>query len=280
MIKNNSGYDLKHLFIGSEGTLGIVTRAVLKLEDAPKTRNTAFIGLESFDKAAELLQFAKSKLGSSLTSFELIWQSYFRLMTRPPSQFRPPLPQNSPFYVLIEARGYNKEIDDVIFERMLEQSLESGLISDAAIAHSQQELDWFWGIREHVEFVLAVHSHVFLFDVGLPIADMDEYVNNVQAELGDVWEDYSFYALGHMGDGNLHLFISCGINDAATRHRVEEIVYTPLRKIGGSVSAEHGIGMEKKSWLHISRSDDEIRTMKVIKQALDPKGILNPGKIF
>ena len=280
MMKNNAGYDLKQLFIGSEGTLGIITRAVLKMEDLPKTRCTAFIALESFEKAVQLLQYAKKHLNNGLTSFELLWQDYYTLMTSSPSPYSPPLSQTFPFYVLMETHGQDAEKDKILFEEFLEKSLEEGLIADAAIAQSQQELDWFWGIRENVELVFSVHSTVFLFDVSLAISDMDAYIKKIRTELQNIWPDLHFYSFGHMGDGNLHLFVSCGDDEASTKHLVEEIIYKPLQLIDGSITGEHGIGLEKKSWLHLSRTLEEIQLMKTIKKAFDPKGILNRGKLF
>lgn len=280
MMKNNAGYDLKQLFIGSEGTLGIITRAVLKMEDLPKTRCTAFIALESFEKAVQLLQYAKKHLNNGLTSFELLWQDYYTLMTSSPSPYSPPLSQTFPFYVLMETHGQDAEKDKILFEEFLEKSLEEGLIADAAIAQSQQELDWFWGIRENVELVFSVHSPVFLFDVSLAISDMDAYIKKIRTELQNIWPDLHFYSFGHMGDGNLHLFVSCGDDEASTKHLVEEIIYKPLQLIDGSITGEHGIGLEKKSWLHLSRTLEEIQLMKTIKKAFDPKGILNRGKLF
>ena len=279
MLKNNAGYDLKHLFIGSEGTLGVITKAILKLEDAPKSKNTALIGLTNFGKAIDFLQAAKRELASKLTTYEIIWQDYYRLMTSPPSTFTPPLSQQYPYYVLMEALGQNQEIDEIHFQTLLENSLEEGLIEDAALAKSQQELDWFWGIREKVDFVFQVHQPVFLFDVSLPITDMELYIQTVINDLKSVWPYVHFYSFGHMGDGNLHLFVSCGENTLSTRHQVEEIVFLPLQKIGGSITAEHGIGLEKKPWLHLSRTPEEIALMRTLKHALDPKGILNPGKV-
>lgn len=280
MMKNNAGYDLKHLFIGSEGTLGIITKAILKLEDAPKSRNTAMIAFESFDKAANFLQTSKRELANTLTTYEIIWQDYYQLMTSPPSSYSPPLPQNYPYYVLIEALGQNQETDAEMFQNLLEKSLENNVIVDAVLAQSQQELDWFWGIREKVEYVFSVHQPVFLFDVSLPITKMDSYVETIKVNLKSEWHEVAFYAFGHMGDGNLHLFVSCGEDNHETRYRVEELVFQPLQAIGGSITAEHGIGLEKKEWLHLSRTLEEIALMRTLKTALDPKGILNRGKII
>ncbi|GAB3693344.1 FAD-binding oxidoreductase [Spirosoma flavus] len=280
LMKNNAGYDLKQLFIGSEGTLGIITKAVLKLEERPKTRNTAFLAVESFEKANELLLAAKTSLKSSLTSFELLWQDYYRLMTSKPSLFSPPLPQTYPFYVLLESLGYDNEKDKTQFEEFLEHCLTNELIADAVMAQAKKELDWFWGIREHVEFIFSIHRPVFLFDISLAISDMDAYIKTIRSELQSVWPDVHLYVFGHMGDGNLHLFVSCGNDDQPTKHRVEELLYKPLQPIGGSITGEHGIGLEKKPWLYLSRTSEEIALMRTIKKALDPRGILNPGKLL
>ncbi len=280
MMKNNAGYDLKQLFIGSEGTLGVITRAILKIEDLPKSRNTAFVALESFEKTNQLLQNAKRNLKNDLTSFELLWQDYYNLMTSPPSPYAAPLPQTYPFYVLMETLGQDVAADKTLFEEFLEGSLGDGLIADAVFAQSHQELGWFWNIRENVELIFSVHDPVFLFDVSLAISDMDNYIKKIRSELESVWPDVLFYAFGHMGDGNLHLYVSCGSDDTDTKHRVEEIVYKPLQQVGGSITGEHGIGLEKRKWLHLSRSAEEIQLMRTIKKILDPKGILNPGKLL
>jgi FAD/FMN-containing dehydrogenase len=139
------------------------------------------------------------------------------------------------------------------------------------LAKSQQELDWFWGIREQVELIFQVHNPVFLFDISLPINTMESYVEEIKGKLQNRFEQVECYAFGHMGDGNLHLFVSTDENDISTTHQVEEIVLTPLRAIGGSITAEHGVGLEKKMWLHLSRSQEEITLMKTLKSALTRK---------
>jgi FAD/FMN-containing dehydrogenase len=247
MMKNNAGYDLKQLFIGSEGTLGIITRAILKIEDVPKSKNTAFVALNSFADTVKLLQLAKRELNNQLTTYELIWQDYYTLMTSKPSDYPPPLPQNYPYFVLLETFGQNQEEDNVLFEKFLEKSFETNLIADAVLAQNQQELDWFWGIREQVEFIFSIHKPVFLFDISLAISDMEVYIETVKTDLRRHWPEMYFYAFGHMGDGNLHLFVSCGEANHQTKLRVEEIIFVPLQKIGGSITAEHGIGVEKKN---------------------------------
>ena len=280
MMKNNAGYDLKHLFIGSEGTLGIVTRAVLKLEDAPKSRNTALVALETFDDAINLLNKAKKELNNTLTTFEILWQDFYTLMTSSPSDYKPPLNQNYPYYVLLEALGQNTNEDSERFMAFLENSLEEELIKDATIAQNSQELELLWGIREKIELIFQVHKPVFLFDISLPITEMESYIGNIKMTLKKQWEEVYFFAFGHMGDGNLHLFITCGEDNIETQHKVERIVFEPLQSIGGSITAEHGVGLEKKPWLHLSRTPEEIALMRTLKSALDPKGILNRGKVI
>lgn len=280
MLKNNAGYDLKHLFIGSEGTLGIVTRAVLKLEDAPKSRNTAMVALNSFDHAVQFLNRSKRELNSTLTTFEIFWNDYYRLMTTPPSEYKPPLDQKYPFYVLIEAMGLNEESDEERFNGYLETCLSDELIEDASLATSHQEFTNLWGIREKVDLIFQIHKPVFLFDVSLPVSEMETYITTIEKQYRTEWDEVHFYTYGHMGDGNLHMYICCGEDDHKTRHRVEEIAFEPLRAIGGSITAEHGLGLEKKDWVHYCRTTEELALMRTLKNALDPKGILNRGKVI
>ncbi len=280
LAKDNTGYDLKHLFIGSEGTLGIITRAVLTLQKRPSTRQTAFVALPSFTKAHQFLRLAQHRLRDALTTFEVFWQDYYLLMTTPPDGFVPPLPGHYPFYVLLEALGDDPAGDERRFEHLLEEGLELGLLVDAVPAQTHQELVWFWSIREKVELVFARHNPVFIFDVSLPISAMEEYISEITDALKLRWTEVHIYAFGHMGDGNLHLYVSCGEPDDLTRAEVDQTVLSPLPALGGSISAEHGIGLEKKKWLHLSRSLAEIEVMRSLKRVMDPKNILNPGKLW
>ncbi|WP_304238093.1 FAD-binding oxidoreductase [Jiulongibacter sediminis] len=280
MLKNNAGYDLKQFFIGSEGTLGIITRAVLKLEDAPKSRNTAMVALKSFNHAVDFLNRSKRDLNSTLTTYEIFWNDYYRLMTTPPSEYKPPLAQDYPFYVLMETLGQDEKSDEERFHQHLESCLTEGVIEDASPATSHQEFANLWGIREKVELIFQIHQPVFLFDVSLPISEMENYISSIEKQYRSEWDEVHFYAYGHMGDGNLHMYVCCGEDDYKTRHRVEEIAFEPLKAIGGSVTAEHGLGLEKKPWVHYCRTPEELALMRTLKNALDPKGILNRGKVI
>ena len=279
MIKNNAGYDLKQLFIGSEGTLGIITRLVLRLRQQPASQDTAWVAVESFDKVTSFLAHMDKALGGTLSAFEVLWQDFYRLVTTPPAKSAAPLGRDHAFYVLVEGLGGNQQRDSERFEAALTSAFEADLIADAALGKSQAERDAMWGIRDDVEQLLN-HKPMFMFDVSLAITDMEAYVIGLRARLAARWPEHHLYVFGHLGDGNLHLGISAGNAEGEACHDVEAIVYAPLQAIGGSVSAEHGIGLEKKTYLHLSRSETELALMRQLKKTLDPRGILNPGKIF
>ncbi len=278
MLKNNAGYDLKQLFIGSEGTLGIVTRAVVRLEEASVSRNSAMVGMESFSHVTGLLKHMQTMLGGQLSSYEVMWGDYFRAVTEP-GWHRAPMGRDHAFYVMLEAEGAHPENDQSVFLHAMEQALASGLVADAVIPQSETERRALWEIRENFEG-LYERKPIFLYDVSLPIRDMEKYVAEVQARLKRRWPASRCDVLGHIGDGNLHFFVHPGCEGADLHAQSDEDVYEPLRPIGGSISAEHGIGTEKRKHLPISRSADEIALMRTLKAALDPKNILNPGKVL
>lgn len=277
MIKNNAGYDLKQLFIGTEGSLGIVTRAVLRLREAPSTSATMFVAVESFDKLGAFLKHIDAATGGTLSAFEVMWNDFYRLVTTPPAQQQAPLSQEFPYYVLLEAIG----TEDSVAEAALAQALESGLIADAVIAQNESQRRNLWAMRDDVEQCFQFGPN-FIFDVSLRVSRMEGYVKSVNEGLARTFPgaDVKNFTFGHMGDGNLHFSITPGVDTDGVREQVERCVYEPLAEIEGSVSAEHGVGLEKKPWLSISRDDAEVNLMRLLKNALDPKGLLNPGKIF
>ncbi len=279
MIKNNAGYDLKQLFIGTEGTLGIVTRAVLRLQPKPLSQDTAFVAVDDFKALPRFLRHMEQALGGTLSAFEVMWESFYSLVTTPPASGRPPVPHGHPYYVLVEGLGSEQASDSARFERALETALEEGMVSDAVIAKNQAERDSMWALRDDVSQVVRLGA-IFTFDVSLGIADMESYIGEVRAGLAAITPDYGLAVFGHMGDGNLHVIASVGDHALEARRKVERAVYTPLRARKGSVSAEHGIGLEKRPYLNWSRSDDEVGLMQLLKRTLDPKNILNPGKVL
>ncbi len=280
LLKNNTGYDLRQLFIGSEGTLGVITRLNLRLREAPAGRNMALAGVESFTALAALLKHMDRELGGALSAFEALWNGFYRLVTSPPAAGRPPLAQHYPYYALIEAQGADPELDEQRFMQALESALAAGLIADAAVSHSEGDCLAFWALRDDVDQVYS-EGHTLMFDISLPLAQVERYVSEVAERLAREVADGRHWVWGHLGDGNLHLAVQMPEATALQqRARVEEILYSPLAAFKGAVSAEHGIGLDKKAWLRLSRSAQEIEAMRRIKAAFDPAGILNPGKIL
>src|SRR5262245_16564681 len=247
MLKNNAGYDLKQLFIGSEGTLGVVTRAELRLVSRTRSQETLLASLPSFDALADLLGRLDSGMGGQLAAFEALWGNYYDLNTAPPATNAPPLARGAPFYAIAETLGGDPESDRARLEAVLAEAMEAGVVTDVTLANSETERRGIWSIREDVWQPKHI-APLLTFDVSLPIENMKAYVEEVNASVRAFAGDNRSFVFGHMADGNLHLVIAAG-EDASTRERVEGLVYRPLATIGGSVSAEHGIGLEKRAYL-------------------------------
>lgn len=281
LLKNNTGYDLKQLFIGAEGTLGVVTRAVLRLQPAGVGSNTALIAVDDFDAVTRLFAYLGHELAGGLVAFEVMWQSYYTLIAEDTGRHQAPLPATHGFYIIVEQQISDKAHDTERFNAVMEKAIMDEMLADAVIAQSEAQAQAIWNIREDIEGLVMNMMPFSAYDVSLPIRDMNDYINtlerNLKAEWGANVKDVVF---GHLGDGNLHLVVALQGLDADKKARLNTLVYGPLKDLGGSISAEHGIGVEKKNYLDLSRSRDEIATMKLIKSALDPKNILNPGKIF
>ena len=296
LLKNNTGYDWTQLMIGSEGTLGVVTRAVLRLRPATPVVATAMLGCARFEQVVALLGTLSRDLDGTLNAFEVIWNPFYRLNTDPAhaDHVGAPLGRDHPLYVIVESRGCD-EGTTARFSDALETALDAGLIDDAVLASSERDGGRLWAVREQIEIALR-HDPVFVYDVSLPIGRMPGYLDRVHAALRERWPEVHFYAYGHLADGNLHLMVAPeairpgavarhGLGEASERVLAQEadsdrIVYDALRAVGGSVSAEHGIGTKKKRWLAHSRSAAELALMRTLKNALDPAGTLNPGKLF
>ncbi|MGD9600638.1 MAG: FAD-binding oxidoreductase [Gammaproteobacteria bacterium] len=279
MIKNNAGYDLKQLFIGTEGTLGVVTRVVIRLREMALGQQTAFAAFDDFGQVAGFLRHIDRAMGGGLCSFEVMWRDYYELVTTAPSTNTRPVPIEHTHFVLCEALGTGHPHDAERFEAAMMEALEQGLVVDAAVAKSEQERRAMWRIRDSVDQFFR-YGPAFLYDVSLAIRDMNAYVEEVKRRLREAYPAHHCFTLGHIGDGNIHFAIAVGDGGAEHHRRVNACVYEPLQKIGGSISAEHGIGTEKLDYLALSRGAPEIALMRQLKQMLDPHGILNPGKVF
>jgi FAD/FMN-containing dehydrogenase len=281
MLKNNAGYDLKQLFIGTEGTLGIVTRADLRLASRPTSSASAFVACRDFGAIPELLGMLDARLGGQLSAFEALWPEFYELTTTAPALSAPLLPYGHGIYVLVEALGADPGSDQERFERVLADALEREVVVDAVLAKSEAERRTMWAPREDV-FQMDRYGPSHSFDVSLAIGDMPRYLATVRRALQEQVPGAKIWVFGHVADGNLHIAVGAGDAErhAATFDEVERCVYEPLRGISGSISAEHGIGLERKAYLEISRTRAEIATMRALKAALDPRGILNPGKVI
>jgi FAD/FMN-containing dehydrogenase len=280
LIKNNAGYDLKQVFVGSEGTLGIITRLVLRLREKPRSQDVAIVAVPNFEALTKLLKHMDGALGGSLSAFEVMWQSFYRLVTSPPARGKAPVSQDHPYYVLIESLGANVRLDSERFVAALESALDAKLIADAAVAQSDNDRRAFWALRDDVVQVVVGGMPV-IFDVSLPLVAMEQYIEVLSRNLKAGIGEHRLWIFGHLGDGNLHVIVQVQPQDYVTlRPKIEALVYDPLGNLGGSISAEHGIGLEKKPYLSVCRSESEIALMRALKKAFDPDGILNPGKIF
>lgn len=275
-IKNNSGFDLKHLFIGTEGTLGLITRLVMRLSVKPRTHNVALVACDGYDDVVTVLNTCKQELGSSLCGFEVMWASFFDKVTAPQGKLKSPFGGAYPLYAIIESMGMDTATDDARFEATLQALMERELILDGVVAKSERERAAIWEIRGEVEWAV---KDCYNFDVSLPIADVGDYVNTINSRLENDLDDVLVATFGHLGDNNIHVSVLCDGNKSTHATTIEKHIYDSLIPYGGAISAEHGIGMEKKPYLAISRSAEEISLMKTLKRSLDPRNLLNPGKV-
>ena len=277
MPKNNAALDMKHLFIGAEGTMGVVTRAVLRLRPGVGGANAAVVALENFDNALNLLNYAQKRLSGRVTAFEAMWGDYYKTAAK---YARAPLEQGYPLYVLMDMQGAEPDTEAELFQSVLEHALEEGWIVDAAIAQSHREAEEFWTMRDAIAEIMTHEGPCIGFDVSVPQTQIGAAVDAIQATLEERYPGIQSLFFGHVGDCNFHIDVTKYTDFEPKERIIEDIVYDIIRSFKGSVSAEHGIGLHKKPWLHYSRSEAELRTLKVLKAALDPHNILNPGKVL
>ncbi|MEL6672495.1 MAG: FAD-binding oxidoreductase [Bacteroidota bacterium] len=280
LIKDNSGYDLRQLFIGSEGTLGIVTRAVLKLVEAPRSRVSAWVALAHYDRVVDFLKFMDGGMAGTLSGFELMWEPTFITQSSPPATVKAPIPYGHPYYVLLEGLGSDQAQDQERMISLLEKALAEGIILEAAPASSESERLRFWKVREEVDVMAFQTPHPQQFDISLPIPLIGEVIAEIRAELERIPEVVVVHSFGHVADGNIHILVGKSEQNQALIDQINEVVYRPLTAIGGSVSAEHGIGEDKKPYLSYCRTEAEIQLMRHLKRSLDPFNLLNPGKLL
>ena len=278
MLKNNAGYDLKQLFLGSEGTLGVITRAVLRLWPLPEVTMAALCGLADYAAVLRLLRAARRGLGPILSAFEVMWPDYWDVATGKVANVRRPIAGPHAFYVLVEAQGTDA-LDEGRFARWLEAQLEDGVIEDAAVAGSLREVRDFWATRDAAAEFKAVLGPHASYDIGLPVAAMDDYASDCRTALAEALPGCISFFYGHIADGNMHIISLVPGAAEQPFDAMDETVYRLVRRHGGTVSAEHGIGIKKKPYLPYARSEAELALMRRLKGALDPENLLNPGKV-
>ena len=280
-IKDNAGYNWKHLLIGSEGTLGIVTKAVLRLRALPRSTNTALVAFGSFEDAIRLLRKLDAQLGGQLSSFELLWNSFYKLMAESQrAKHQPPLSYDYPVYALIEAMGSDPEGDGARFQEALAEALDTGIAKDAAIAQSERERANFWSLRDDLLEAFMPLGPLVPFDLSMALVDMTQFVAETEAGIRRQWPNGQIFHFGHAGDGNLHVMVAVGKGDHETERRVDDVVYSAVHKVKGSIAAELGVGREKQPFIGLTRTPEELELMRTIKTALDPRNILNPNIIL
>ncbi|WP_406869849.1 FAD-binding oxidoreductase [Paraburkholderia fungorum] len=277
VTKNTTGIDLKQLFIGSEGILGVITRLVLKLEPKPTVSNTALCALASFEAATRLLKELRRRL-PALSSFELMWDD-FMSAAMAIGALKPPFTTSSPVYAIVETLGASEEGERRALEEALEHALENAIVEDVIVAQSLDDAQRIWAYRETVGELLGRLKPHAAFDVGLPMIAMDRFVTTMKTTLTSRFPHQTHLFFGHLGDGNLHL-LSGPYADATAMHEVEQLAYEEVRRAGGCISAEHGIGVVKQEFLHLSRSPEETDLMRKLKTLLDPREILNGGRLI
>ena len=271
MMKNNTGYDWPQLMIGSEGTLGIVTRVVLALHPRPAAIDAALVAVDDATQAIALLRHIETRLPGGLLVFEAMWREFYEIATGTMARVAP-LPIGHDLYLMIEAPGGLTEA--------LADAHDAGLIADAVVARSEADRKSFWALRESVYEYDRHFPPTVGFDVSIPLDRMPEAVETLRRRFAEVLPDQPWVVFGHLADSNIHVNMMPAPDVPDARKRIEAVVYGVVSDLSGSVSAEHGIGRLKAPYLALSRSPEELEIMAALKKTFDPNGILSPGRIF
>jgi FAD/FMN-containing dehydrogenase len=288
--KDNTGYDLRDLFIGSEGTLGVITGASLKLFPRPVARVAAFAAVPTPEAAVHLLQLAQARLGSTLTAFELIGDACIGLVEKHVAAARLPLAERSPWYVLLEASDTQDEAHaNAAVEGLLEAALEKQLATDVVLSTSLAQFGALWALREDISESQGAEGKTIKHDISLPISRIAEFVTRTSAAIDSRFPGQRLVVFGHLGDGNLHYNVSPAADRTGPEHAaafvalegpINRLVHDATAALGGSISAEHGLGVLRRDESARYKSAVEMKLMRAVKHALDPRGLMNPGKLL
>ncbi|MBO9649473.1 MAG: FAD-binding oxidoreductase [Variovorax sp.] len=288
--KDNTGYDLRDLYIGSEGTLGVITAAVLKLHPLPAAQVAAFVAVPSPEAAVRLLELAQARIGAALTAFELMSDTCIGLVEKHVPAARHPLNERSPWYVLLEVSDTRSEASAVeAIEGLLEAVLDAGLATDAALSSSVAQFRALWALREDISESQAAEGKTIKHDIALPIPVIPEFIEAMEAAIARTFPRVRLVVFGHLGDGNLHFNASPALEFAsgegasaftALEAPLNQLVHDAVAARGGSISAEHGLGVLRRDEAARYKSPVERKLMQAIKSALDPHQLMNPGKLL
>jgi FAD/FMN-containing dehydrogenase len=288
--KDNTGYDLRDLFIGSEGTLGVITAAVLKLVALPAGKLAALVATPTPHHALRFLELAQSRVGSGLTAFELISEACLALVLKHHGALRRPLDAISPWYVLLEVSDLQSEANArAALEALLEAAFEAEHISDAALATSLAQSQQLWALRENITAAQAAEGKNIKHDISVPISKMAHFIDATDAEIAQAHPGVRMICFGHLGDGNLHYNVSPPLGQSGPeceaafldqQDAINRITHDAVMRFDGSISAEHGLGVLRRDEAARYKSSVEMQMMRAIKNALDPQGIMNPGKVL
>jgi len=284
--KDNTGYDLRDLFIGAEGTLGIITAAVLKLFPQPQAQLTALAAMQTPDDALRLLSLAQKKVGATLTGFGLMSEFCLNPVAKHFPQIRAPFPQSYPQYVLLElSDSESEEHANGTLESLITDALEQNIIQDAAVASSIAQSKGIWNLREHIPLAQAEEGKNIKHDISVPISRIGDFIRATDVQLHQRFPGCRLVTFGHLGDGNLHYNVSPPEHEPpdafiARQEEINRVVHDSVHQFGGSISAEHGLGALKRDEIRQYKSDVELQLMRTLKQAFDPLSLMNPGKVI
>uniref|UniRef100_H3DIJ7 D-2-hydroxyglutarate dehydrogenase, mitochondrial n=1 Tax=Tetraodon nigroviridis TaxID=99883 RepID=H3DIJ7_TETNG len=272
--KDNTGYDLKQLFIGSEGTLGVITAVSILCPRKPRSVKVAFLGCDTFEQLLKTFQLCRAMLGEILSAYEFLDSECMRLLNTH-LQLSNPI-RDCRFYIVMETSGSDPTHDEEKLHSFLEAAVTSSLVTEGTVATEDSKIKALWALRERITEALTHHGYTYKYDVSLPVEQLYQLVTDMRGHLQG--RAKSVVGYGHVGDGNLHLNISSQAKDPALLAAIEPFVYEWTARHRGSVSAEHGLGLKKRNYIYYSKSSQAVALMGQLKALLDPKGILNPYK--
>ncbi|XP_073966159.1 D-2-hydroxyglutarate dehydrogenase, mitochondrial-like [Choristoneura fumiferana] len=274
--KDNTGYHLKHLFIGSEGTLGIVTKVAVHCPVLPKAVTLGFFGVKDFDSVLKLYKSAKASLGEILSAFEMADNDSISSTVQ---NLKLPNPiADFPFYVLVETHGSDETHDAEKLSRFLEREMSSGLIIDGTVTSEPAKMQTIWNLRESIAGAGLLDGYVYKYDVSIPAARYYDLVPVLRQRMAG--KAVKVYGYGHVGDGNIHINVTVPEYSKEATDMLEPFIFEEVSKLKGSISAEHGVGFRKPHFIHYSKDEGAISLMRELKQLMDPNGILNPYKVL